>query len=256
MTKKDYYTVLGVERNAEASAIKKAYRKIALQYHPDKNPNNKEAEKKFKEAAEAYEVLSSPEKRNQYDKYGHAGMQGHEMNMEDIFSQFSDIFGGGGAFGNFFHQGSEHHVRRGEDLRIKLSLSLQEIANGVTKKVKVKRYAACTTCGGNGAQDGTAINRCQVCKGTGQIQKVANPMLGRMMTASPCHTCYGEGQTVTHSCKDCRGEGRTLQQEMVTLKIRPGEGKQGIYKFSSKKRKMKFSKGQESISSIICTLAL
>ena len=227
MTKRDYYEILGVERNASPEAIKKAYRKVALKYHPDKNPNNQAAEEKFKEAAEAYEVLSHAEKRQQYDRFGHDGVRGPEgrgpeMNMEDIFTQFSDIFGGGaGPFESFFRQG-QPRVRKGTDLRIKLKLSLQEVANGVDKKIKIKRYTTCDACGGNGAKEGTAIATCSVCKGTGQIRKVANTMLGQVMTTVPCHACYGEGKTISVPCPICQAEGRLLKEEVISLKIPAG----------------------------------
>lgn len=227
MTKRDYYEILSVGRNASTEEIKKAYRKVALKYHPDKNPDNKAAEEKFKEAAEAYEVLSHAEKKQQYDRFGHAGVRGPggrgpEMNMEDIFAQFSDIFGGGGGpFENFFQQGHQR-ARKGTDLRIKLKLSLKEVANGVDKKIKIKRYVACATCGGNGAKEGTAIATCGVCQGTGQISKVANTMLGRVMTTTPCNACYGEGKTISAPCTTCQGEGRLLKEEMLNLQIPAG----------------------------------
>ena len=226
MTKRDYYEILGVERNASPEEIKKAYRKVALQYHPDKNPDNKAAEEKFKEAAEAYEVLSHTEKKQQYDRFGHAGVRGPggrgpEMNMEDIFTQFSDIFGSSSPFESFFSQG-QRRVRKGTDLRIKLKLSLKEVANGVNKKIKIKRYATCATCGGNGAKDGTAIATCSVCQGTGQMRKVANTMLGQVITSSPCNACYGEGKTISAPCTTCQGEGRLLQEEVLNLQIPAG----------------------------------
>ncbi len=227
MTKGDYYEILGVERNASPEEIKKAYRKVALKYHPDKNPDNKAAEEKFKEAAEAYEVLSHADKRQQYDRFGHEGVRGPEgrgpeMNMEDIFTQFSDIFGGGGGpFEGFFRQGQQR-VRKGTDLRIKLKLSLEEVANGVDKKIKIKRYATCHTCGGNGAKEGTAIATCSVCKGTGQVRKIANTMLGQVMTTAPCNACHGEGKTISVPCTTCQGEGRSLKEEVLNLQIPAG----------------------------------
>ena len=228
MTKRDYYEILGVERNASPEEIKKAYRKVALKYHPDKNPDNKAAENKFKEAAEAYEVLSHADTRQQYDRFGHAGVRGPEgrgpeMNMEDIFAQFSDIFGGGGgsSFESFFRQGQQR-VRKGTDLRIKLKLSLKEVANGVDKKIKIKRYATCDTCGGNGAKDGTAIATCSVCKGTGQTRRIANTMLGQVMTTAPCNACYGEGKSISAPCTTCQGEGRLLREEVLNLHIPAG----------------------------------
>ena len=228
MTKKDYYEILGVARNASPEEIKKAYRKVAIKYHPDKNPDNKAAEEKFKEAAAAYEVLSHAEKRQQYDRFGHDGVRGPdsggpEMNMDDIFTQFSDIFGGGGGspFESFFRQGQQS-VRKGTDLRIKLKLSLKEVANGVDKKIKIKRYATCETCEGNGSKDGTAIATCRVCKGTGQIRKIANTMLGQVMTTAPCNACYGEGKTISVPCTNCHGEGRSLKEEVLSLQIPSG----------------------------------
>lgn len=228
MTKRDYYEILGVERNASPEEIKKAYRKVALKYHPDKNPDNKAAESKFKEAAEAYEVLSHAETRQQYDRFGHAGVRGPEgrgpeMNMEDIFMQFSDIFGSrsGSPFESFFRQGQQR-AHKGTDLRIKLKLSLKEVADGIEKKIKIKRYTACDTCGGNGAKDGTAIATCDVCKGTGQTRKVTNTMLGQVMTAAPCSACHGEGKTISAPCTTCQGEGRLLKEEMLSLQIPAG----------------------------------
>lgn len=227
MTKRDYYEILGVARNASPTEIKKAYRKVALQYHPDKNPDNKAAEEKFKEAAEAYEVLSHAETKQKYDRFGHAGVQGAdgkgpEVHMDDIFAQFSDIFGGGSSpFESIFRQGQKN-VRKGTDLRIKLKLSLKEVADGVEKKIKIKRYTACNTCGGNGAKDGTAIATCGVCRGTGQIRKMANTMLGQVMTTAPCNACHGEGKTISAPCTICQGEGRHLQEEMLSLEIPAG----------------------------------
>ena len=231
MAKRDYYEVLGVSKNADASEIKKAYRKIAIKYHPDKNPDNAEAEEKFKEAAEAYEVLSNAEKRQKYDRFGHQGVNGGfggggGMNMDDIFSSFGDIFGGGG-FGDFFggRRGGGpggRRVRKGSNLRIKLKLDLQEITNGVEKKIKVKRYESCDTCGGNGAQNGTALETCGSCQGTGQVKKVVNTMLGQMVSASTCPTCEGEGKVVTSKCSSCHGEGRVYKEEVIPINIPAG----------------------------------
>lgn len=227
MAQRDYYKILGVERNASPEEIKKAYRQVALKYHPDKNPGDKAAEQKFKEAAEAYEVLSHAEKKQQYDRFGHAGVhgpegKGPEMNMEDIFAQFSDIFGGGASpFESFFRQGAQR-VRQGTDLRIKLKLSLQEVAHGVDKKIKLKHYTLCVTCGGNGAKEGTAMATCSVCNGTGQTRKVANTMLGHVMTAVPCSACQGAGKTISAPCTTCQGEGRQLQEEILSLQIPAG----------------------------------
>ena len=225
MARKDYYEILGVKRSASPEEVRKAYRRVALKYHPDKNPGNPAAEEKFKEAAEAYEVLSNAEKRQQYDQFGHEGVygktgRGPQMSMENIFSQFSDIFGGN-PFESFFRGGSQT-VRKGSDLRIKLKLTLQEIAQGIDKKIKVKRYIACDACGGNGAQNGTALSTCSTCKGTGQARRVANTMLGQVMTATTCPTCQGAGQIISTLCSACRGEGRLYREEVLNPKIPAG----------------------------------
>jgi len=233
--KRDYYEVLGVSKSASEEEIKKAYRKMAVKYHPDKNPDNKEAEDKFKEAAEAYEVLSNSQKKAQYDRFGHAGMGGAAgggfggaggMNMEDIFSQFGDIFGGGdeSPFGSFFNQGrgGGRRQRKGTDLRIKLKLNLEEIANGVEKKIKVKRHVACKTCAGNGSKNGTDLKTCGTCQGSGQVRQVQQTMLGQMVTSSTCPHCSGEGKTIGAKCGDCFGEGRVLEEEIIPIKIPAG----------------------------------
>lgn len=225
MTRRDYYDILGVKRDASPEEIKKAYRKVALKYHPDKNPNNKAAEEKFKEAAEAYEVLSHAGTRQKYDRFGHDGVRGPdgrgpEMHMEETFAQFSDIFGGG-SFDSFFRQG-QSRVRKGTDLRIKLKLSLKEVAGGIDKKIKIKRYITCDACGGNGAREGTAIVTCSTCKGTGQTRKVVNTVLGQVMTTAICSACYGEGKTISAPCTVCQGEGRLLEEEVLKLQIPAG----------------------------------
>ena len=227
MTKRDYYEILGIGRSASPEEIKKAYRRVALKYHPDKNPGDKAAEEKFKEAAEAYEILSNAEKKQQYDRFGHAGVNGPEggsagMNMEDIFAQFSDVFGGGSPFESFFGQGKGQRVRKGTDLRIKLKLALKEVAEGIEKKIKLKRYIACNSCGGNGAKDGTAIATCSTCNGTGQTRRVANTILGQVMTAVPCSVCQGEGKAISTPCSTCQGEGRQLKEEQLALRIPAG----------------------------------
>lgn len=233
MAKRDYYEVLGVGKNANDDEIKKAYRKLAIKYHPDKNPGDSAAEDKFKEAAEAYEVLSNSQKRQQYDRFGHSGMGnmgGGGMNMDDIFSHFSDIFGaGGGGFGDFFSGGGgsrsgggRQRARKGSNLRIKLKLTLEEIANGVEKKIKVKRHIPCDACDGTGAKNGTALKTCPTCNGTGQIKKVVNTMLGQMMSASTCHTCNGTGQIIEHKCEKCHGDGRLLEEDTIEVKIPAG----------------------------------
>ncbi|MDQ4141578.1 MAG: molecular chaperone DnaJ, partial [Bacteroidota bacterium] len=230
MAKRDYYEVLGVSKNASADEIKKAYRKIAIKFHPDKNPDDPTAEDKFKEAAEAYEVLSDQEKRGRYDQFGHQGVNGGgygHMNMEDIFSQFGDIFGSGSPFGDIFgggRSGGGRRVRKGTNLRIKLKLDLEEIANGVEKKIKVKRYVACNTCGGNGAKNGTALQTCSGCQGTGQVKKVVNTMLGQMVSTSTCPVCDGEGKKVSQNCEVCQGEGRELKEEVITINVPAGVG--------------------------------
>jgi molecular chaperone DnaJ len=233
-SKRDYYEILGVSKSASEDEIKKAYRKMAVKYHPDKNPDNKEAEEKFKEAAEAYEVLSNSQKKAQYDRFGHAGMGGAAgggfggggMNMEDIFSQFGDIFGGGddSPFGSFFNQGrgGGRRQRKGTDLRIKLKLNLEEIANGVEKKIKVKRHVACKTCAGNGSKNGTDLKTCGTCQGSGQVRQVQQTMLGQMVTSSTCPHCSGEGKTIGAKCGDCFGEGRVLEEEIIPIKIPAG----------------------------------
>lgn len=223
---RDYYEVLGVNRNAPADEIKKAYRKLALQFHPDKNPGNKEAEEKFKEAAEAYDVLSSSEKRQRYDHYGHAGLNGggsSGFSMDDIFSQFSDIFSGG-SFDGFFGRtgGQTRRGKKGSNLRIKLKLTLEEVANGVEKKVKVKRHVTCDACGGNGSKNGASLKTCGTCQGAGQVRRVVNTMLGQMVSASTCPTCEGEGKVVVEACQSCQGEGRILKEEIIPINLPAG----------------------------------
>ena len=236
MSKRDFYEVLGVGKSASADEIKKAYRKVAMQYHPDRNPGDKAAEEKFKEAAEAYEVLSDAEKKAQYDRFGHAGVGngrsgGHPggMNMDDIFSQFGDIFGDD-LFGSFFGGGQRGGGRagqrsrgvRGSNLRIKLKLTYEEIAKGVTKNIKVKKYVPCSTCGGSGAKDKGSIQTCGTCGGSGQVRRVQNTFLGQMQTVTTCPTCNGEGTTVTAKCTSCKGEGRVYAEESLSIDIPPG----------------------------------
>ncbi len=232
--KRDYYEVLGISKGATADEIKKAYRKLAVQFHPDKNPGDHAAEEKFKEAAEAYSILSDDTKRQRYDQFGHAGMGGAGagaggfgggFTMEDIFSQFGDIFGGSGSpFGDMFGNGGGQRRRKGSDLRIKLKLNLKEIANGVEKKIKVKRHVTCTACSGNGAKNGTSLSNCSTCNGSGQVRKVVNTMLGQMVSTSTCPTCNGDGKIVTDRCEVCAGEGRMLQDDMISLNIPGGVG--------------------------------
>ena len=217
-----------------ADEIKKAYRQKAIQFHPDKNPGNKEAEEKFKEAAEAYEILSSPEKRQKYDQFGHAGMGnnmnygGHDMSMDDIFSMFGDIFGGQG-FGGFGGFGGGQRSRgprqqRGSDLRVKVNLNLSEVLNGVEKKIKVKKYVPCTHCHGTGAQGGSSYTNCSTCKGSGHVTRIQNTLLGQMQTTAPCPTCGGEGQIITNKCIHCTGEGVVREEEVISIRIPAGVG--------------------------------
>ncbi len=229
MSKRDYYDILGVSRSADPSEIKSAYRKLAIKYHPDKNPNNKEAEEKFKEAAEAYEILSNPEKRKRYDQFGHAGNQaggyGGSMNMEDIFSQFGDIFGSGSPFESFFGGGQSRggrRVSRGSNLRIKVKLTLEEIAKGAEKKIKVNKQIICKTCDGSGAKDRSSFQTCKTCGGTGAIRRVTNTMLGQMQTTSTCPTCNGEGTVITSKCQACHGEGLVRGEETISITIPAG----------------------------------
>ena len=235
MTKRDYYEVLGVSKTATADEIKKAYRQKAIQFHPDKNPGNKEAEEKFKEAAEAYEILSSAEKRQRYDQFGHKGMGGnagfggHDMSMDDIFSMFGDIFGGGGfgGFGGFGGGGGRSRgprQHRGSDLRVKVTLNLNEVLNGVEKKIKVKKYVPCNECKGTGAQGGSSYSTCNTCKGSGHVTRIQNTMLGQMQTTSACPTCNGEGQIITNKCTHCQGEGVVRDEEVISIKIPAGVG--------------------------------
>ena len=234
--KRDYYEVLGVQRNANADEIKKAYRKAAIKYHPDKNPGDKEAEEKFKEAAEAYDVLSNPDKRARYDQFGHAGMSGAAgggfggfsgggFSMEDIFSQFGDIFGGrfGGGFGGFGGGGSRR-VNRGSDIRVKVKLTLSEIANGTTKKLKISKTIACDKCGGGGAKDSNSYSTCSTCNGSGYVTRVENSFFGRVQTQSVCPTCGGTGKVITDKCDKCSGEGVMRGDEVVEIKIPAGVG--------------------------------
>jgi molecular chaperone DnaJ len=236
MSKRDYYEILGVAKTASADEIKKAYRKVAMQFHPDRNPGDKAAEEKFKEAAEAYEVLSDADKKAQYDRYGHAGVSGQGrgfgggggMNMEDIFSQFGDIFGDD-LFGSFFgggqrggRAGQRSRGVRGNNLRVKLKLNYEEIAKGVTKNIKVKKHVSCTTCEGSGAKDKGSMQTCGSCGGSGQVRRVQNTFLGQMQTVTTCPNCHGEGSTITAKCSSCKGEGRVFGEETVSIDIPAG----------------------------------
>ena len=232
MAKRDYYEVLGVDKNASANDIKKAYRKLAIQYHPDKNPDNKEAEEKFKEAAEAYSVLSDPDKKARYDQFGHEGVSGAAgggfngagMDINDIFSMFGDIFGGRGGFGGFggFGGGGGGPQKfRGSDQRVKVKLTLQDIANGVTKKFKLKKYVTCTHCGGSGAE-GNATETCPDCKGTGRVVRTQQSFFGMMRSEVACPRCNGEGKIIKDKCRHCDGDGVVMGEEVVEVNIPAG----------------------------------
>ncbi len=237
MAKRDYYEVLGVGKTATDDEIKKAYRKIAIKYHPDRNPGNKEAEEKFKEAAEAYDVLHDAQKRQQYDQFGFGGPAGGGFggfggnaggfSMDDIFSMFGDVFGGhgggfGGGFGGFGGGHAQQAQYRGSDLRIKVSLSLQEIATGTTKKFKVKKYVPCSHCHGSGAEDGSGSATCQTCHGSGVVTRTTRTMFGMMQTQSECPTCHGEGRVIKNKCHECGGSGIVKGDEVVEIKIPAG----------------------------------
>lgn len=234
MGKRDYYEVLEVSRSATREEIKKAYRKQALKFHPDKNPGDKKSEEKFKEAAEAYEVLSNDEKRARYDRFGHDGVKGMGngfgggMTIEDIFSSFGDIFGD--AFGGFAGFGgsrrsSGRRVNKGSNLRVKVKLNLQEIASGTEKKIKVNKYNTCTACDGTGAADSSSMTDCQTCHGTGHVTRITNTMLGQMQTTSICPACGGEGRTITKKCPECYGEGIVQKEDIIKINIPAGVGK-------------------------------
>lgn len=236
MAKRDYYEVLEISKNATPEELKKAYRKQALRFHPDKNPGDKESEEKFKEAAEAYEVLNDPNKRSRYDQYGHAGLGnngfggfgGGGMSMEDIFSHFGDIFGGGfgnDPFSSFFGGGGGRRgrtVNRGSNLRVKVKLTLEEVAHGVEKKIKVNKFISCNTCSGTGAKGGSSYSTCSTCKGSGHITKVTSTFLGQMQTTSTCPHCGGEGQIITDKCTDCAGNGIIKGEEVIAIRIPAG----------------------------------
>ncbi len=237
MAKRDFYEILGVAKSSSADEIKKAYRKVAMQFHPDRNPGDAAAEEKFKEAAEAYEILSDTDKKAKYDRYGHAAFgpgtgggahHGAGMNMDDIFSNFGDIFGDD-VFGSFFGGGGRSRGggtrargQRGSNLRIKLKLTYEEIAKGVTKNVKVKKHVTCTTCAGSGAKDKNSVQNCGTCAGSGQVRKVTSTFLGQMQTVTTCPTCNGEGTTITSKCGTCKGDGRAYGEETIAIDIPAG----------------------------------
>jgi len=233
MGKRDYYEVLGVSKEATKEEIKKAYRKKALKFHPDKNPGDKKSEENFKEAAEAYEVLSNDEKKARYDRYGHAGLGsgansfgGGGMTMDDIFSSFGDIFGDAfGGFGAFGGGRQGRRVKKGSNLRVKVKLTLHEIAAGAEKKIKVNKYDTCNSCGGSGAADSKSLSNCLTCHGSGNVTRLTNTMLGQMQTTSVCPTCGGEGKTITKKCTACYGEGIVQREEVIKINIPAGVGK-------------------------------
>lgn len=239
MAKRDYYEVLGVSKDASAEEIKKAYRQAAIKFHPDKNPGDKESEEKFKEAAEAYDILSNADKKARYDQFGHAGMGsgassagGYSgsyggggyggFSMDDIFSRFGDIFGG--HFGGGGGYGGGHSVNRGSDLRVKVKLTLSEVVNGTTKKLKINKLIACDQCGGSGAKDKDSYSTCTTCNGSGHVTQVVNTFFGRTQTTTTCPTCGGDGKMITTPCSKCHGEGTIKGEEVVEIRIPAGVG--------------------------------
>jgi molecular chaperone DnaJ len=229
MAKRDYYEVFGINRDASDEEIKKAYRKLAMEYHPDRNAGNKEAEEKFKEAAEAYEILSNPEKRQVYDQYGHDGLKGgfggggFDFDLSDALRTFMEGFGGfGDFFGTSRGRSGRSGQRVGSDLQVRLALTLEEIATGVTKTIRIKRLVTCERCGGSGAESSHDVTTCQMCQGSGEIRQVSRSIFGQFVNVSTCPTCHGEGQTISTPCKTCRGEGRDRKDEEVKIRIPAG----------------------------------
>lgn len=226
MSKRDYYDILGVSKSATAEEIKKAYRKIAMQFHPDKNPGDKMAEEKFKEAAEAYDILSNPDKKTKYDRFGHAGVDnnsggfGGGMNMDDIFSNFSDIFENFGFSGT--NTGRQSNTKRGTNIAIKVKLTLEEIAQGVQKKIKIKKYVKCQTCDATGAKGGSAYNTCPKCNGAGAVRQITRTFLGQMQTTVQCPDCKGDGKIIVNKCTACSGDGRIYTEENININIPAG----------------------------------
>ena len=233
MAKRDYYEVLGVSRNATKEELKKAYRKLAMQYHPDRNPGDQQAEEKFKEAAEAYEILSHDEKKARYDRFGHDGIRGSGFgssgftDINDIFSHFSDIFGGASIFDDFFGDGTQRGRRRGggtpgSDLRVNLKLTLEEIAEGTSKKIKIKKQIKCDQCNGTGADGATSLKTCPVCNGTGEVKSVSRSVFGQFVNITTCHNCNGEGTVINTPCHKCMGDGRYTGDEMIEIEVPAG----------------------------------
>jgi len=233
MTKRDYYEILSVNKSATAEEIKTSYRKLAMKHHPDKNPGNAESEEKFKELAEAYEILSDPNKRQRYDQFGHQGVNGSPHgfdNINDIFSQFGDIFGnfgrgGGSIFDDFFGgrggAGREQN-NQGSDLKINLSLSLEEIAEGVEKTLKVKKYKVCSKCDGKGAKSNSGYSKCSHCNGSGEIRQVSRSIFGQFVNVTMCNYCNGEGRIVKEKCDECHGEGRVKHESTIKVNVPSG----------------------------------
>jgi molecular chaperone DnaJ len=237
MSKRDYYEILGVAKGVSEAELKKAYRKLAMKYHPDRNKGDADAEKKFKEAAEAYEILRDPQKRAQYDQFGHAGLGGQggfggggmDFDVEDIFSRFGDIFGGG-FFGDDIFGGGRGRSRGrrrepgtpGSDLKIRIPLTLEEIAFGTEKKLKVKKQLNCDTCSGTGAASDSDFETCGTCNGLGEVRQVTRTMLGQMVNVQACPTCQGEGRIIRNKCKNCSGEGRVKGEETIKVSIPSG----------------------------------
>lgn len=242
MSKRDYYEILGVGKDVSDDELKKAYRKLAMKYHPDRNPDDKDAEAKFKESAEAYEVLSDGDKRAKYDRFGHQGMRGGQdfhgfSNANDIFSHFSDIFGGGGfssgggggsIFDDIFGGGGGQGRRQrstgtpGQDLKVTLKLTLEEIAAGATKKIKLKKHKKCTTCNGTGAKDTASFQTCSVCSGAGEVKQVSRSMFGQFVNIAPCNNCSGSGKVITAPCLSCKGDGRIYEETTIKINIPAG----------------------------------
>ncbi len=231
--KRDYYEVLGVTRQAPVDEIKKAYRQLAMKYHPDRNPGDHESEEKFKEAAEAYEVLGNDDKRRRYDQFGHEGLRGQDFqgfsNINDIFSHFNDIFsgfGGGSIFDEMFGGGRRtqrsHRGSAGSDLKIQLALTLEEVATGMEKTLKIKKFVPCSVCSGSGAKTGSQRQRCTICNGSGELRQVSRSLFGQIVNIVPCSNCGGEGSVIKEPCPDCRGDGRIQGDDTVKVHVPAG----------------------------------